>query len=58
MFRLALLLFVFISVTLTGMGMMVALVSGHDTAQPLIIGSAIGFLLSFPVTYMAAKRLS
>ncbi|NCM97562.1 MAG: CTP synthetase [Rhodobacteraceae bacterium CG2_30_10_405] len=58
MFRLALLLFVFISVTLAGMGMMVALVTGHDTAQPLMIAAAIGFLLSFPVSYIAAKRLS
>ncbi|EEW24503.1 hypothetical protein [Rhodobacter ferrooxidans] len=58
MSRLAFILFSLISTTLAGIGIVVALVTGNDTLQPILIAAAIGFVLSVPVTWIVAKQLA
>lgn len=58
MTRLMMILFSMISTTLMGVGMVVALVMGYDTLNPLLIAIAIGFLLSFPASWIVAKQIT
>lgn len=58
MARLAAILFVFLGATLAGSAMVVALVMGYTTGQPLIIAAAIGFLAAIPVSVIAAQKIS
>lgn len=57
MFRLSLILHLFIGSTLAGSAIIVALVTGNDTLNPIVIAGVAGFLLSFPVSYLVAKKL-
>lgn len=58
MARLAAVLFVFLGATLAGSAMVVALVLGYTTGQPLIIAAAIGFVAAIPVSVIAAQKLT
>lgn len=58
MTRLTLLLFSIVSTTLMGMMVVIALVSGHATLQPILIAAAIGFVLAIPVSWQVAKAIS
>ena len=58
MYRLALLLHIFIGSTLAGTGVIVALVIGKDTLMPILLSALIGFVLSIPASILVAKRLS
>ncbi len=58
MFRLMMTLFSMIATTLMGIGVVIALTTGYDTLQPLVIAAAAGFLLAVPVSWMVAKQLS
>lgn len=58
MFRLALILHLFIGSTIAGSAVIVALVAGLDTLKPILIAAAIGFVISIPVAWMVAKRIS
>jgi len=58
MLRLTLILFSMISTTLMGVGIVIALVMGLDTLQPIVIAAAIGFLLSIPASWLVAKQIS
>lgn len=57
MFRLALILHLFIGSTLAGSAMIAALVAGYDTLSPILISAALGFVVSIPVTIMVAKKI-
>ena len=57
MFRLALILHLFIGSTLAGSAVIVALASGHDTLIPILLAAAAGFLAAFPVSWLVARKL-
>ncbi len=57
MTRLMMILFSMISTTLMGVGVIVALTTGNDTLQPILISAAIGFVLALPVSWYVAKQL-
>ncbi len=57
MFRLALILHVFIGSTLAGSAVIAVLSAGMDSTYPILIAAAIGFFAAFPVSWIIAKRL-
>ncbi|PSL22146.1 CTP synthetase [Shimia abyssi] len=57
MFRLALILHLFIGSTLAGTGVIVALVAGYTTVTAILLMAALGFALSMPVTWLIARKL-
>ncbi|MBU2981383.1 CTP synthetase [Lentibacter algarum] len=57
MLRMALIFHLFIGSTLAGIGVIAALVSGYDTLVPILIAALIGFVVSFPVTWLVAKAV-
>lgn len=58
MLRLTLILHTFIGATLSGMAVVAALVTGHDTLWPILVAAVVGFLVAFPVSYLFAKQIS
>ncbi len=57
MARLTLLLFSIASTTLMGIAIVIALVAGWDTTQPIIIAAALGFVAAIPVSWFVARQL-
>lgn len=58
MIRLASLLYSIVATTLAGTAVIAVLVTGHDTA-PMIVGAgALGALVSVPLSYVLAQRIS
>lgn len=57
MTRLMLILFSMISTTMMGIGMIVALTMGYDTLNPLLVAIGIGFILSFPASWIITKQI-
>ena len=57
MSRLMMLLFSMISTTLMGIGIVVALVTGYDTLQPILIAAALGFVLALPATWIIGRKI-
>jgi predicted PurR-regulated permease PerM len=57
MSRLMMILFSMIATTLMGIGIIVALVTGHDTLQPIVVAAAIGFVLALPVAWYVARQI-
>lgn len=55
--RLMMILFSMVSTTLMGVAVVVALVTGHDTLQPILISAALGFILALPVSWVIAKQI-
>ena len=58
MTRLMMILFSMISTTQMGVGVIIALTTGYDTLQPILIAVAVGFLLSIPVSFYVAKAIT
>ena len=58
MFALFLIVHIFVGATLAGSAVVVALATGLDTLQPLLVAAAIGFLLAIPASWLIAKRIS
>ncbi|NEX47059.1 CTP synthetase [Pseudotabrizicola algicola] len=58
MSRLMAVLFSIISTSLMGVGVIVALTTGHDTVQPIVIGAATGFVAAIPVSWLVARQLA
>lgn len=58
MTRLMMILFSMISTTLMGVGIVVALTTGHDRLQPILIAAAVGFVAAWPVSWLVARQLS
>lgn len=57
MYRLALILHLFIGTTLGGCAMIAALVMGYDTLYPVVISALAGFVVGFPVSWYVAREL-
>lgn len=57
MFRLALILHLFIGSTLAGTAIIAALVTGNDGWMAITFAAALGFLGGFPVSWLVARRL-
>lgn len=57
MFRLALVLFLFIGATLAGIGVVAALSLGLYEVNAIIATAGIGALIALPMSWMVAKRL-
>lgn len=57
MFRLALILHLFIGSTLAGTAIIAALVTGNDGWMAILLAAAAGFLGGFPVSWLVARRL-
>ena len=57
MLRLASMLYSLICTTLAGSAVVVALVIGQDTLQPILVAAAVGALAALPVTYAVARKL-
>ncbi len=57
MSRLMMILFSMISTTLMGIGIVVVLVTGYATLQPILIAAAVGFVVALPVSWVVAKQL-
>ena len=58
MTRLFFALFSMIATTLMGIGIVAALTTGYDTLNPILIASAIGFVLAIPVSWWVARELA
>ncbi|MGI1660828.1 CTP synthetase [Palleronia sp. KMU-117] len=58
MLPLMLIIHIFLGSTIAGSAIILALVLGYDTLVPIAIAGIAGFVLSFPVSWMVAKRLS
>lgn len=58
MTRLMMILFSMISTTLMGVAMVVALVMGYDTLNPLLVAIGIGFVASIPASWFIAKQIT
>lgn len=57
MWRLAAILHLFIGSTLAGSAIIAALVMGYDDTNGVLISAALGFVISFPVTWLVARQL-
>lgn len=58
MMRLAFIVHLFVGATLTGMAIVIALTMGWDTLQPLLVAAVLGWLVSIPVSWAVAKKIS
>lgn len=57
MSRLMMTLFSMIATTLMGVGIVIALTTGYDTLQPIVIAAVVGFVLAIPVSWFVSKQL-
>ncbi|MFP4274678.1 MAG: CTP synthetase [Paracoccaceae bacterium] len=57
MVPLMLILHLFIGSTIAGIAIIAVLVAGMGTTTPIVIAALAGFILSFPVSWLVAKRL-
>ena len=57
MWRLAGILHLFIGSTLAGSAIVAGLVMGYDDTNGILIAAALGFVISFPVTWLIARQL-
>ena len=58
MTRLSLVLFSIGSTTLMGIFIVVALVLGLDTLQPIVVAAVLGFLAAVPASWVLAKMIA
>jgi|JI6StandDraft_1071083.scaffolds.fasta_scaffold384612_1 hypothetical protein len=57
MYRLASVVYLIVSIVVTGIAMVAALVLGYDDAQAMIVVSVAGFVVAVPITYVVALHL-
>ncbi len=57
MFRLAFLIYAMAGTTLAGIMIIVALVTGYDTAKYVIAAAAIGGAIGIPVAYLVSRAI-
>ncbi|QYK41251.1 MAG: CTP synthetase [Paracoccaceae bacterium] len=57
MTRLLMVIYSMASVTLAGSLVVVALATGHDTLQPILVAAILGFVVALPVSWLVARRL-
>ncbi len=57
MLRLAMILYSLIGTTLAGIGVIVVLVAGYGTLNPILVAAAIGAVLAMPVSWLVARQI-
>lgn len=57
MFKLALVLHIFIGATLAGSAVIAVLVAGYGTLWPIVIAALVGFFAGFPVSWVIARQI-
>ncbi len=57
MFKIASLIYTVASATMMGIFIIIALVSGHDTLEYVVIAAAVGAFAAMPVSYFVAKAI-
>ncbi len=57
MTKLSLVLFVIVATTMMGILIVAALTMGFDTARPIMLAAAAGFLGAIPVSWLIARRI-
>lgn len=57
MFRLSLILHLFIGSTIMGIAIIVALVAGVSSPMAILWLAVVGFILAFPASYLVARKL-
>ena len=55
---LMLIIHIFLGSAISGSAIVLALVLGYDTLVPLVAVAVAGFVVSFPASYLIAKRLA
>ncbi len=58
MTQLFLIIHIFIGSTLAGSAVIAALTLGLDTLRPLLIAALLGFLVSIPVSWLVARKIT
>lgn len=58
MLRVATLLYSIIGASVAGAFVIAALVMGMDTARPIIIAAALGFVVAIPVALVVARKIT
>lgn len=58
MLRLASILYSIIATTMAGTLIIVALVIGHDTLNPILIAAAVGAVVALPISYVIARKIT
>lgn len=58
MARLTMLLYSMIGTALAGSGVVIALTTGNDTLQPILISAAVGAVLAVPVSWWVARQIA
>ena len=58
MLRLASMLYSIIGTSLAGALIVLALVAGFTTAQPLLIAAVAGFVLALPFSWLVAQKIT
>lgn len=58
MTRLTMLLFSIVGTTLTGVAVVIALVLGLDTLQPILVAAALGFASAIPASWVVARMVA
>ena len=58
MTRLMMLLYSIIGSSLAGAGVVIALTTGNDTLQPILISAVVGAILGLPVSWWVAKQIA
>ncbi len=58
MLPLFLLIHIFVGSTIAGSAVIAALTLGYDTLAPIIIAAALGFVISFPASWLVAKQIA
>lgn len=58
MFRLASLIYTIASGTFAGIAIIVVLVMGYDTLQPILLAAAAGFVIALPISWVIAKKIN
>ena len=57
MLQMAAIFHIFIGSTLAGVFVIAALILGYGTLTPILIAAGVGFVVSFPVTWIVAKMV-
>jgi predicted PurR-regulated permease PerM len=56
--RIAFALHFVIGTTLMGILVTVALIMGYDTAWPIVIAVAVGFVVAIPISWLVARKIT
>ena len=58
MLPLFLIIHIFVGATIAGSAVIIALATGFDTLQPLLVAAALGFLVAIPASWIVTKKIT